>query len=302
VTNGTIEISGDGDDGVLVLWEPGHIKIEDLEEALATIGRGNLLPKASVAKSALKKAFKRFLDKSPLHVRGNTPELSPLAPEVVGFEARRPNKGQENNDPDFVMSVVADASGSVTIPKFDAGILPALADDTKRAQAEAGIGALFKTNLEYYPTTMTSTVISRVIESLGGILVRKTGGAYFVPPRSVGDFETFCDAIDAAEVGPEMVTHSFGIKPGERSFKAVLKAVQRIAKERLCEVEEGLNRLGERKQRSDGKTARIDECLAVKSMLSEYESLLGVSLKEFQEMADDVQAAVNAHAALEFAA
>jgi hypothetical protein len=37
-------------------------------------------------------------------------------------------------------------------------------------------------------------------------------------------------------------------------------------------------------------------------MLTEYENILGVSLKEFQDMADDVKAAVSAHTALDFAA
>jgi hypothetical protein len=297
MTNNTIQVSG-GDDGLIAMWEPHSCLISNMESALDAIGKKTLLPKGSVAKSALRFAFKRFLDKSPLHVRGNVPEIFPLAPEVNGFEARRLNRGKDSNDPEFIMSVVVDSNGEVTIPKFDAGLIPSLT--TKQTKAEEAMSSLYAQRSTYYPTEMASGTIARVIESLGGLLVRKTGGVYFVPPHNVSVFETFCNALDGA--GPELVTYNFAIKPGERSFKAVLAAVKRIAQEQLKEVEEGLNKLGDKKQRSDGQQSRIEVCLTVKAMLTEYENILGVSLKEFQDMADDVKAAVSAHTALDFAA
>jgi len=297
MTNNTIQVSG-GDDGLIAMWEPHSCLISNMESALDAIGKKTLLPKGSVAKSALRYAFKRFLDKSPLHVRGNVPEIFPLAPEVTGFEARRLNRGKEANDPEFIMSVVVDSNGDVTIPQFDAGIIPSLT--SKQTKAEEAMSSLYAQRSTYYPTEMASGTIARVIESLGGILVRKTGGVYFVPPHNVSVFEAFCDALDGA--GPELVTYNFAIKPGERSFKSVLEAVKRIAREQLKDVEEGLHKLGDKKQRSDGQQSRIDVCLSVKAMLTEYENILGVSLKEFQDMADDVKAAVSAHTALDFAA
>ncbi len=297
MTNSTIQVGNDDGDGLITMWEPSPVKIEDIEAALDSIGKKGLLPKSSVAKSALRYAFKRFIEKSPLHVRGNVPEIFPLAPEVTGFEARRLNRGKDSNDPEFLMSVVVDSNGDVTIPKFDAALIPSLS--TKKDKAEDAMSSLYAKRSAYYPTEMTSGTIARVIESLGGILVRQTGGVYFVPPHNVSVFETFCEALDGS--GPEIVNYNFAIQPGKRSFKAVLAAVQRIAREQLLEVEEGLNKLGDKKQRSDGQKSRLDVCVSVKAMLTEYEGILGVSLKEFQDMADDVKAAVSAHTALDFA-
>jgi hypothetical protein len=294
-----IEIDGSGRDGLLAMWEPSDITMEDLSNALKAIGKEGLLPKSSVAKAALKEALYAFICRTKLAVRGNTPELFPLAPEVVGYEARRMNKGTENNSPEFIMSVVVDANGVVSIPKHDSNILPQL--DNHKAKVEAAIQGVFDTRVKWYPTGPTSTCIARVIESLGGILVRKTGGSYFLPEKGIEKFEEFCAALDSSkDRAPEMVTYRFPIKPGTRSFKSVLQAVKRNASDRLAEVESGLQELGTKKQRSNGQESRLNECVAVKEMLAVYSEALGVELKDFMDMADKVQSAVAAHNALDW--
>lgn len=301
MTNKEITVDGSGQDGLMTFWEPSEVAIEDLVRSLKAIGKEGLLPKSSVAKSALKYSLQVFISKAGLKVRGNTPEVFPLAPEVIGFEARRMNRGVETNDPEFVLSVVVDNNGTVTIPKYDAGILPQL--DSKRDKAEAAIQSVFAKRSAIFPTEMASACIARVIQSLGGILVRKTGGIYFVPQRSIEEFEGFVHELDSS-VGskPEIVTCRFPIKPGHKSAKSVLKAVKQQASDRLAAVEAELQSLGSKKQRNDGKESRLNEVDAVKAMLDEYQQILGVSLKELTEMADKVASAVSVHSALEWCA
>lgn len=300
MTNHEIKVDGSGKDGLLAFWEPDEIAIADLERALKAIGKEGLLPKASVAKSALKYSLQAFIAKSGLKVRGNTPEVFPLAPEVIGFEARRMNRGTEQNEPEFVISVVSD-NGAISIPRYDSGILPQL--DTKKSKAEEVLQSVFDSRSAIFPTEMASACISRVIQSLGGILVRQTGGNYFVPEKSIGAFETFASELDNSQGSkPEIVTYRFPLKANDRSFKSVLRAVKGQACERLAAVEAELSQLGSKKQRKDGKENRINEVLEVKTLLEEYQGILGVSLKEYQEMADKVAAAVSVHNALDWCA
>ena len=298
MTHKEIHVDGSGKDGLLTFWEPSEVAIDDLVRALKAIGKDRLLPKASVAKSALKYSLQTFIAKSGLRIRGNTPEVFPLAPEVVGYEARRMNRGTEQNQPEFVISVVSD-NGVVSIPKYDSGILPQL--DTKKHKAEAALQTVFDSRSTIFPTEMSSGCIARVIESLGGILVRKTGGNYFVPDHSIEAFEVFAEELDKAEGSkPEIVTYRFPLKANNRSFKSVLKAVKDQACERLAAVEKELSMLGSKKQRKDGQETRMNEVVEVKALLLQYQEILGVELKEYQDMADKVASAVSIHNALEW--
>lgn len=296
-----IKVDGSGKDGLLAFWEPSEIAISDLVRALKAIDKEGLLPRASVAKSALKYSLQAFLGRSGLKVRGNTPEVFPLAPEVVGYEARRMNRGTEQNEPEFVLSVVADANGEVTIPRYDSMILPQL--DSKKDKAEEILSHVFASRSKVFPTEMASACIAKVIQSLGGILVRKTGGNYFVPEKSIEAFEVFATELDASQGSkPEIVTYRFPLKANDRSFKSVLRAVQGEARDRLAAVEAELSSLGSKKQRSDGKQGRTDEVHKVSQLLKDYQEILGVSLKEYQDMADKVAAAVSVHNALDWCA
>jgi hypothetical protein len=300
MTTNEIQVDGTGQDGQITFWEPSECGIADLEKALQAIGKTGLMPKASVAKSALKYSLQAFIDRSGLKIRGNSPELCPLAPEVVGYEARRPNRGVESNDPEFLFSAVAD-NGVVTIPKHNSSAIPQL--DTKKSQAEAVMSSIFASRSTVFPTEMVSACIGRVIESLGGILVRKTGGNYFIPQKGIEDFEKFASALDEANGSrPEIVTYRFPLKAGDRSFRSVLKAVKEQASSRLAEIEGELQSLGTKKQRSNGKESRLNEVEDVKDLISQYQEILGVSLKEMTDMADQVAAAVSIHSALEFCA
>jgi hypothetical protein len=295
-----IEADGSGKDGAIVWWEPEQLSIGDLTNALKAIGKESLLPKSSVAKAALREALAALVAKSGLRVRGNTPSYFPLAPEVIGWEARRMNRGSEQNEPEFILSVVAD-SGIVTIPRHNSDLIPQL--DTKKDKAESALQSVFDARSQVFPTEVVSACISRVIASFGGILVRQTGGVFFVPPHAIEKYEEFCEQIDSASgTKPEMVSCRFALKPTERSFNAVLKAVKEQATSRLAAVEEELAQLGGKKQRANGRETRTNEVLEVKAMLTQYQEILGVELKEYEAMADQVAAAVSIHSALEFCA
>ncbi len=299
MTTREIQVDGSGKDGILTWWEPDMVRIDDLKRSLEAIGKGGLLPKSSVMKSSLKYATQAFVARSGLKVRGNSPEISPLAPEVIGFEVRRPNRGTEKNEPEFIFSVVADSHGTVTIPKHNSAILPQL--DNHRLKVEGAIQGVFDRRCEVFPTEMVSSCISRVIQSLGGVLVRQTGGNYFVPGHNIETYEAFADELDkSVQSKPEIVTCRFPIKAGTRSCKAVLAAVKSQASERLAAVEAELAQLGSKKQRINGKESRETECIEVMAMLKQYEEILSADLKELIDMAQKVNDAVSCHNALDF--
>ncbi len=292
-----INVDGSGKDGAMTFWEPNEMRQVDLVEALDAVGLRHLAPKRSVLAAALQDAVNSFFDRAKIKVRGRPIRLFPLSQDVVGFDARQINPGSEEVDPVFVASVLLDDNGNVRIPKHNSAILPQL--DNHRARVEGVIESVFHNRLHFYPTSTVSSCIARVIQRLQGILVRRTGGYYFVPGQHMERFETFAKAINSYG-GPEVVTVRFPLVPTETSYATVLKSVKNVAKERTLAVETSLRELGTNKQRGNGKESRLKECQDVLDLLKDYEEILGVELSESKEIVAKVEAAVNAHAALEF--
>jgi hypothetical protein len=297
--NKIINVDGSGKDGGMIYWEPEEMKIADLAAALKGVNLDGLAPKHSVKAAALQDAFMTFIEKAKIKVRGKPIKTFRLSADVTGFDARQINPGNEDVDPVFVASVVIDANGMVNIPKHNSAILPQL--DNHKSQVEAVLQKVFDHRCNYYPTAMVSGCFAKVISTLGGILVRRTGGFYFLPEKGIERFDQFAKHINAIGGGPELVMVKFPVVPTETSYAAVMKAVKQIAKDRMKAVEASIHDLGDdKKQRANGTATRLKECQEVLDLLNDYSEILGVDLVESKEIVKKVKDAVNAHAALEW--
>jgi hypothetical protein len=297
--NKAFNVDGSGKDGGVVYWEPEEMRSADLIAALKGVSLEDLAPKHSVKAAALQDAFMTFIEKAKLKVRGKPIKTFRLSADVTGLDARQINPGNEDVDPVFVASVVVDANGQVRIPKHNSSLLPQL--DNHKAQVEAVMQKVFDHRCNYFPTAMVSGCVAKVISALGGILVRQTGGLYFLPEKGLERFDQFAKSVNAVSGGPELVMVRFPVVPTETSYAAVMKAVKKIAKDRMKAVEESIHELGStKKQRANGTATRLKECQDVLDLLNDYSEILGVDLVESKEIVKKVKDAVNAHAALEW--
>jgi hypothetical protein len=297
----TINVDGSGKDGAMVCWDAGDLKVNDLHDALKEIGCQGLGPKSSVLAAALADSFSGFLDRVPkLKEWGKPVKLFRLSPEVVGWNARKINPENEDIDPVFVASVVLDDKGVPRIVKHNPDLLPQV--DAKKADIEAVINKLYQQRCGFYPTNMVTECFNKVVKSLGGILIKKTGGVFFIPEKGIEDFEKFARALDG-KGSVELVSVRFPVVPTERSYATVLRSVKSIAKERLRAVEAGLQELGtSKKMRANGRESRLKECHDVLDMIKDYEEILGVDLPEIRGLVTKVEDAINVHSAMEFCA
>jgi hypothetical protein len=294
-----IAVDGSGNTGCQIYWEPDEMTKDSLASALNVIGKSHLIPKSSTVAAALEESFDSLLSSSKIKQRGKPIKYFRLAAEVTGFEARQIHPNSEDVDPIPVASVVVE-DGTVKIAKHNPDLLPQL--DNHRAEIERVLQSKFEYRMNFYPTATVSACIAKVISDVGGILIRRTGGLYFVPEKGIPVLEEFASVVDLSQgAKPEIVLCKFPLVPTERSFLTVLKSVKSVAKERLDAVEASLSELGKgRKMRDDGKQSRLDECQEVLEMLELYEEILGVPLDEFKSVAEKVKGAINAHAALEW--
>jgi hypothetical protein len=293
----SMEVDGSGADSAMVFHDPTEVPVAILNNALTKIGKQHLIPKSSVMASALKDAFTSFIDRAQIKERGRPIKPFPLSAGVTGFDFRQINPGNEDIDPVFVASVLLDVSGHVRIPKHNSTILPIL--DTKKAAIEAAIQKVFEARCGVYPATFVSTALQNLVRGLGGILVKKTGGMFFVPAKGVEVYEQLGKELEGSAL--ELTTIRFPLVPTESSYSCVLKSVKNIARDRLLAVEKSIHELGSsKKMRSNGKESRLKECQEVLDLLKDYEEILGVEFTESKELVAKVEQAVHAHAALEW--
>ena len=287
----TISVDGSGQDGMFVWWEPGPISVSDLQTALTAAGCSAMMPKTSNAPAALKTTLSRFISAAKIKVRGNPIDINPLREDIRGFEAVKQDRGDTDNFHDFVMSVVEE-SGSIKIAKYNPAYVPQV--DVIRNEIERQLTASFQSELNWIPTSMATSCLGRVVLHLGGIVVRKAGGIYFLPESASSRFEPLADAIDRADGKLQVTITRFPLKPSERSYRLVLTSIREEIHRELMQIEEALANLGGRKQRSDAQSSRLIALDEMSAKVTRYESLLGVALQDVHDAVEKVKGAVAA--------
>jgi hypothetical protein len=91
----------------------------------------------------------------------------------------------------------------------------------------------------------------------------------------------------------------FPLKPTERSYRWVLDSLNKEVSEALAEIEEELKDLGGKKQRSNGMETRLEHATRIDQKISQYESLLNITLTDLHKAVATVKNAVECHNLME---
>lgn len=289
-----VGFDGSGEDGAFLWWEPSQLRVSHLRDTLSSVGLGQLLPKASTVPAAMREMLSGFVEAANLRHRGLPIAITPLASEVKGCEAVQRRPGQQTNDFTHVMSVVLDdQTGRIRIASHN----PAFFSMPNVTAVEDRMTAVYRQRLDWYPTPMVSACLSRVIDHLGGVLCRKTGGVYYLPESSLRTFEPLANALEAGEGELNITITKFNLTPGERSYRLVAQSIRREVSDVLVQVEEGLKTIG--RQRKDGRESRTELLEALAAKVKRYEDILGIAMQDLTDAIGRVQEAVDAHSAIE---
>jgi hypothetical protein len=267
------------------------MKVTSLRDALDSVGLGGLAPKASTIPASMKEMLGGFIEAANLKVRGLPIDINPLRSDVKGFEVVQRHPGDTENQHDFMLSVILDESvGRIKIAKFNPRYFNI---GSNQQLIEDKMTAVFFQQLDWYPTPMVSSCISRVVAYLGGVLCRKAGGVYFLPESAMTQFEPLADELEKSQGGVELTITKFELRPGERSYRLVAQSLQAEIDEALVAIEEGLKTIG--RQRANGKESRTAALQAMADKIARYERILGVTLTGLRDAVTKVQGAVDAH-------
>lgn len=290
----SIGFDGSGDDGGFAWWEPSPKRVHDFRDALTSVGLCQLLPKASTIPAALKETLSGFIEAANLRVRGLPIVINPLSNDVKGVEAVQRHPGQSQNQFTHIMSIVFDEKNDrINIASHNSSFFAM----PSQWAVENRMTTVFQQQLNWYPTPMVSSCLSRVIAHLGGVLCRKTGGVYYLPESALNRFDPLATALESGEGDLAITVTKFTLTPGERSYRLVAQSIRREVEEVLVQVEEGLKTIG--RQRQNGRDSRTYLLSELAEKVSRYEGILGIAMSDLTSAIVTVQEAVDAHSAVE---
>jgi hypothetical protein len=131
--------------------------------------------------------------------------------------------------------------------------------------------------------SQVATSLVGILSHLNAVVLRPTGGIYWLPDASLSTWQELADVVQAAGVGGRnaiyRITHTFDAESVRAVRDAVLAEADREAAEIIKDVDSG--ELGERALKS-----RAEQADRLKLKVQEYERILNESLGTATEIAE----------------
>lgn len=262
--------------GIIVTWSPnGEARLEDIKAAFASIGLGELAPKARDFRKALMAALTNKFSRKNRRV----------APAGKGYEVliEHPVADAVRVETEHLLSAWIETEGEDQFVVTDIETFE-LDGGNYTAQNLAEWVGEAKRRVD---GTAIGESLSAIGTALGGIPIRDAGGGYWLPQKSIGRWAALVEALDAAGRPVRMCVWDTAATP--RSIESTLGAVESLV-ERKCESimnEIGKGTLGVRAL--DTKTSEVEGLVA---QLDGLKSVLGQGIEALAEKALKVQGAV----------
>ncbi len=159
--------------------------------------------------------------------------------------------------------------------------------DDEHHELAAGIRAEFKKHQAQLTPNDASNWLSRLVsERVDAVSLRDTGGIYFIPKHTLGDWRDMVECVRASSAHTIL---GMPAMPVAETIAAVMDAITVEATSEVANLEAMLEegKLGKR-----GLQNRIETTHALDRKLVRYEGLLGAKLDALRDKLTDVRAAI----------
>lgn len=253
--------------GAAVWWRlSGGLRLGELTQAWEDLGLDEgMLPKAPSAHTALARAAKELAG----------PRTLIRCLQRGGWAVVHERPQQDGLDYNVSAQVhLRDGACLVTPEDFD------LADTVKAA---------FARHQQEVTQTDVSSWLAGLMKACKAVSLRDTGGIYFVPRQSLGDWHWMVQAIRAAS---NHVIFEMPCMRTDDAVRAIVDALTQEAEAEVAALSEELDKTIEGETKLGGRAldSRLAKADRVKEKVASYETLLGTGLATLHSKLDAVRA------------
>jgi len=198
--------------------------------------------------------------------------------------------------------VLVDEEKRAGLPTFSNNTIITLNEDDhlvidRRSNYTDEILSRYKVELRTITSHDMSSWLISLVESVGGIRLRESGGIYFVPQTSADTWRAYVACIRTC------TQHTVYEVPAMRSDEAVRTILDALTAEAEASVSEvfGVLEKAQSKLNTKSVNARTKQCAALIAKLETYENLLGTQLDTIKTRVLECQTAVTAAAVVSLA-
>ncbi len=258
--------------GMIVFWSlTDGTSISKLRDGFESIGRQDLIPETQNDGQALKRAVQQNFPSRNKIIR---PLKGCVGFAVVHEEETIESDGQRKLAHEEELRVAITGGTIISNPSHHV-CMPAIEE-------------AFQVERHQVTAAKLGGILVKACVGLSGIPLRPRGGAYWIPNAKADQWEDVVRVIEEAN-------------PSNRVFKVRTStdpdSVDTVCHSLVTEVEKQLENLSESLHTEDlGKRAlqtKVSSAMGLKTLVSEYEEILGKTLTKLQQKAEEVHASAS---------
>lgn len=267
-------------DGAIIFWTAAQISRQVAHDAFDAEGCAHLLPKPDLMASMYQTA-RQVVDAVGVHANGVQLRYFPLATEKqgsVGVEIRQVVKGKSRNDYPFLFSlgVTAEEDGTdqrVEVLDCDSRACPDVA--AHRRNVEMAATAVWSQAVQQVTANDLTNAIVALVKRQHGVLMRSSGGVYYVTEDKLGPYIRVSDAL--GKQGVALSWAQFSPTLNDKLLEQVAKAVNDAVSEGAMDIIQETADLTARsaKPRSNGQRTRLQKLVELEAMADHMKQSLG---------------------------
>lgn len=281
-------------------WDAAVVRRDVVRDACEKAGGlGALVPLFDVI-ACLKVVCQGICKAGITEVRGQPIEPRQLSRDVFGVTAVREVKGKLKNEYRHLFSV---GCTGTTLADFQVKIWDvADGDETKMIRANLAkfdqlARDLWDAEKDWMPAKQLTEVCRKLVFHCHGVMLKKSGGLYFVPGDHFPVFDQVVSAIEQSDTNAEFTSAMIDTAASPRYMKRVIAGLADEITLQTSQMQDEVAALadGKGKMRRNGIERRIKDLREWQNKVEYYEQLFATTLPSLRSAISDAQYAVGVH-------
>ena len=264
----TVQNSSYASSGGFALWSLATWSDQaKLQSRFQAIGIGNYAPKPMAPSAVLREALEKVFGRKTENAWAEKKCLVRPLSEANGFCVLKEERGKERNlYPQVLMCKIDPETMVISFAPLDSN--------------SAEVAREFNEHRKWVPGSQVGSSLVDLVKMLGGIAIRKSGGLYWLPARSFGQWRQIGEAVEACSAYGKSEVYLGTMEVNADSIRLVRDSIKT---EILQESTKLMDEIAKGEPGEKAIKARLAYIDQLEAKVKEYEGIVGESMVDLRE-------------------